>query len=190
MWLETIVILFGLFLMLLTIALEIYFIYAIVISKNCKYPPAFPSFGNMKKLSLDEARKVLSTQKNLRVVDLGCGTGTLLLPLAKEFPQHHFVGYDWDFFVIQIIKFKARNLKNVEIVQSNFMKADISSFDLLLCFLDTAAAADLSVGMNERIKSGAVIISNAFELKDMTPQKILDAKSYGMPLKIYIYEKK
>lgn len=188
---DVLLVLSALVLMFVTIGLELYFIYAIVISKNCKYPPAFPSFGNMKKLSLAEAREVLAESGTpLRVVDLGCGTGTMLLPLAREFPEHFFVGYDWDRFVTAIIRFRSRKMKNVEIIRDDFMKADIASYDLLLCFLDTKAAEDLSDEMKEKLKPGAVVVSNAFELKGMVPEKILDAKSYGMPLKVYVYKNK
>ncbi len=170
------------------IAFELYFLYAVIISKNCKYPPAFPSFGNMKKLTLQEARKVLgSSDKPLKVIDLGCGTGTLLLPLAKEFPQHQFVGYDWDWFVCKIIRFRTRKMKNVQIIRGDFMKAEFKDYDLLLCFLDTKAAEDLSLDLKGKIKDSAVIISSAFELTGMQPSEILDAKSYGMPLKVYVY---
>lgn len=179
---------FGLLLAVGCIAFELYFLYAVIISKNCKYPPAFPSFGKMKKLTLQEARKVLgASDKPLKVIDLGCGTGTLLVPLAKEFPQHQFVGYDWDWFVSKVIRLRTRKMANVKIVRDDFMKANFGEYDLFLCFLDTKAAEDLSLDLKDKIKKTTVIISSAFELKDMQPAEILDAKSFGMPLKVYIY---
>lgn len=182
--------LFGCVLVVVCIGFELYFLYAIFISKNCKYPPAFPSFGNMKKIALAEAEKFLSSSKHpLKVVDLGCGVGGLLLPLAKKFPEHQFVGYDWDFFVCQILKWRSRKLSNLQVVRDNFMHADLKKYDLLLCFLDTKAAEDLSLKMKQEIKDDALIVSSAFELKGMTPTEVFDAKSYGMPLKVYLYKK-
>lgn len=187
---DIVFLLFALLLCVGCIVFELYFLYAVIISKNCKYPPAFPSFGNMKKITLQEARKFLNnSDKPLKVIDLGCGAGTLLVPLAKEFPQHQFVGYDWDWFVTKIICFRTRKFANVTIVRDDFMKADFKIYDLLLCFLDTKAAEDLSLDLKDKIKENAVIISSAFELKDMQPSEILDAKSYGMPLKVFIYRK-
>ena len=181
--------LFGCVLTVRCIAFELYFIYAVIISKNCKYPPAFPSFGNMKKIALNEAEKFLSTaDKPLKVIDLGCGTGGLLLPLAKKFPEHQFVGYDWDFFVCQILKWRARKLTNLAVVCDNFLKAKLQDYDLLLCFLDTKAANELSLKVSQEIKPDTMIISSAFELKDLTPSEVFDAKSYGMPLKVYVYK--
>lgn len=181
--------LFGCVLVVLCIAFELYFLYALFISKNCKYPPAFPSFGKMKQIALSEAEEILSVaDKPLKVIDLGCGTGGLLLPLAKKFPNHKFVGYDWDFFVCQILKWRSRHLHNLEVVHGNFLNTDLCEYDLLLCFLDTKAADELSSKVAHEIKSGASIISSAFELRDLTPQKIFDAKSFGMPLKVYVYK--
>lgn len=181
--------LFGCLLTVFCLAFELYFLYAIFISKNCKYPPAFPSFGNMKKIALAEAEDFLEkSNKSLVIVDLGCGTGGLLLPLAKKFPQHKFVGYDWDFFVCRILKWRARKLLNLTVVKENFMNVDLSQYDLLLCFLDTKAAEELSSKVALEIKPNAMIISSAFELKDLIPQKIFDTKSFGIPLKVYVYK--
>ena len=181
--------LFGCVLTVLCIVFELYFIYAVIISKNCKYPPAFPSFGNMKKIALSKAEKVLAAaDKPLKVVDLGCGTGGLLLPLAKKFPEHQFIGYDWDFFVCRILKWRGRNLSNLTIIRDNFLNVNLSQYDLLLCFLDTKAAVELSQKVSKEINPNAVIISSAFELKDLTPSEIFDAKSFGMPFKVYLYK--
>ncbi len=186
---DILLLLFGCVLVVVCIGFELYFLYAILISKNCKYPPAFPSFGNMKKIALAEAEKFLSSSKHpLKVVDLGCGVGGLLLPLAKKFPQHQFVGYDWDFFVCQILKWRSRKLSNLQVVRDNFMHADLKKYDLLLCFLDTKAAEDLSLKVKQEIKDDALIVSSAFELKGLTPTDVFDAKSYGMPLKVYVYK--
>lgn len=186
---ELLILFLGLVLAFVCIAYEIYFIYAVVISRNCKYPPAFPSFGNMKRLCLEEARKVLNVKgKKLKIIDLGCGTGTLLLPLAKEFPEHEFVGYDWDWIICKIVKFRSKKLSNIKIICDNFMKADFEEYDLIMCFLDTRAAVDLSSKFKERLKPGTVVISSAFELKNLEPTRILDARSYGMPLKVFVYE--
>ncbi len=181
--------LFGCVLVVACIGFELYFLYALFISKNCKYPPAFPSFGNMKKIALNEAEKILQNSNTpLKVVDLGSGTGGLLIPLARKFPQHQFIGYDWDFFVCQILKFRARHLSNLKVIRGDFLKADLSQYDLLLCFLDTQAAEDLSLKVQQEIKENARIISSAFELKGLNPTQIYDAKSYGMPLKVYVYD--
>ena len=181
--------LFGCVLVVLCLAFELYFLYAIFISKNCKYPPAFPSFGKMKKIALAEAEAFLTqADQPLTIADLGSGTGGLLLPLAKKFPKHRFVGYDWDFFVCKILQWRARKLSNLSVVHCDFLKADLSKNDLLLCFLDTKAAEELSLKVAREIKPDAMIISSAFELKDLTPQKVFDAKSYGMPLKVFVYK--
>ena len=188
---DILVLLFGCLLILACIGFELYFLYALLISKNCKYPPAFPSFGKMKKIALSEAETFLKqVDRPLKIIDLGSGTGGLLLPLAKKFPEHQFVGYDWDFVVCQILKWRSRKLANLSVVRANFLNTDLSQYDLLLCFLDTKAAEELSLKMAKEVKKDALIISSAFKLNDLSPQKIFDAKSFGMPLKVYIYQKR
>ena len=67
-----------------------------------KEPPFICSIGKVKKTVLDEARRFLKDNNQAKVTDLGCGSGTLLSPLAKEFPLIKFVGYEYDWFAFLI----------------------------------------------------------------------------------------
>ena len=180
--------LFAFLLLIFGMLFGIYFFYAVFLSKNFQYPPAFPSFGNMRKQALLEAETFLSSaDKSLKVIDLGCCIGGLLVPLAKKFPNCQFVGYDWDFFVVKIARWRCRKLKNVSIVHANFLQADLSSYDLILGFLGVKASQDLSLILQEKFKPKAKLISLAFEVPGLKCDKVIDATSYGMPLKVYVY---
>lgn len=185
---DILLLLFAFLLLIFGIFFGIYFFYAVFLSKNFQYPPAFPSFGNMRKQALLEAETFLSSaDKSLKVIDLGCGIGGLLVPLAKKFPNHQFVGYDWDFFAAKIAQWRCRKLKNVSIVHANFLQADLSSYDLILGFLGVKASQDLSLILQKKFKPKAKLISLAFEVPGLKCDKVIDATSYDMPLKVYVY---
>lgn len=167
---------------------EIYFLYAVIISKNCKYPPFVPSFGGMKKVALSKSRELLKNAScPLNVIDLGCGTGTLLKPLAQEFPNHHFIGYEWDWVIFKILKFRLRKLSNVELIRADFMKRDLAQEDLVLCFLDGKVAEDLGLKFKDELRPGAEVISSAFEIVDLTPDEVVETKGLGFSWKVYFY---
>ena len=75
---------------------------------------------------------------NGTVVDLGCGSGALLLPLAELFPKLRFVGVDLSGNMLAIAKNESvkRQLKNVSFLQENFTQissiAD-NSIDFVYC---------------------------------------------------------
>ena len=62
----------------------IYSIYSLLKGRFGKFAPYVPSVGKSKSTMLDIARKhLLEADKSLTVIDLGSGTGSLLIPLAK-----------------------------------------------------------------------------------------------------------
>lgn len=51
------------------------------------------------------------SSKLLIVVDLGCGWGSLISELAKNFPKHTFVGIEWGAFTSKSQNSEQENLK-------------------------------------------------------------------------------
>lgn len=167
---------------------EVYFVVAYMHSRFGEFPPFFPSFGKMKKVCLEEAEQILrQSQKTLTIVDLGCGSGSLLIPLAKKFPQHRFIGYDWDVVPYAIASFRARHIVNVELFCADFTQADLSEADIVLIFGGKKLFAQWGKKFVESLKNDAVIVSEAFPITQLVPEKEILATSYGMALKVYTY---
>ncbi len=167
---------------------EVYFVAAYARSGFGEYPPFFPSFGRMKKTCLNEARKILrQAEKPLKVTDLGCGSGSLLIPLAKEFPQHEFIGYDWDVVPYAFASLRARHLSNVRLYCADFTKADLKTADLVLIFGGKKLFAEWGERFVLGLKNGAAVISEAFPIMQLEAEKEIATPSYGMPLKVYTY---
>lgn len=167
---------------------EVYFVAAYAHSGFGEYPPFFPSFGRMKKICLREAREILAqSEKPLKVVDLGCGSGSLIIPLAKEFPQHEFCGYDWDVVPFSIASFRARHIKNVQLFCEDFTKAGYGDADVVLIFGGKKLFANWGERFAAELKNGTRVISEAFPIPQLVAEKEIEAPSYGMPLKVYTY---
>ena len=173
----------------ISIYVSIYIISAYLKSEHGKYPPFVPTFGAMKNISLQEARKILqSSNKPLKIVDLGSGDGRMLLPLAQAFPRHHFCGYEWSWTLWRISAWRGQGLDNLRFIKQNFMQADLSDVDLVMCFLSNELSQDLSNKFKHELKQGSIIISSAFAIKELTPLKEISAPTYGfLPLKVYVY---
>lgn len=155
-----------------------------------KYGPFVSSYGKIKEDILDEARKVLKkSKKPLKVTDLGCGSGALLIPLAKEFPQHEFVGLEWDVVPLTMGKIKARGLKNIRFVKGDYMKTNHSDMDLIMCYVLKVTGEPLGKKLAKEIKETTVVISEMFPLGHLEEVKQIQSSIYGVPEKIFIYKK-
>ena len=171
----------------------IYVVYQLYSFVRCgcgKYGPFVSSYGKIKEDILDEARAILKkSKKKMKVTDLGCGSGALLLPLAKEFPEHEFIGLEWDVVPLTMGKIKARGLKNITFVKGDYMKASNKDMDLIMCYVLKVTGEPLGKKLANEIKDSAIVISEMFPLGHLDEIKQIKSSVYGVPEKIFVYRK-
>ena len=174
----------------MAIVYVVYQFYSFIRCGCGKYGPFVSSYGKIKDDMLEEARSVLKkSKKKLRVTDLGCGSGALLIPLAKEFPQHEFVGLEWDIVPLTMGKIKASGLKNISFVKGDYMKEDHSSFDVIMCYVLKVTGEPLGKKLAKEIKDSAVVISEMFPLGHLEEVKQIKSSIYGVSENIFVYKK-
>lgn len=168
----------------------VYQLYSFVRCGCGKYGPFVSSYGKIKDDILDEARSILKkSKKKMKVTDLGCGSGALLLPLAKEFPEHEFVGLEWDVVPLTMGKIKARGLKNISFVKGDYMKTSHKDMDLIMCYVLKVTGEPLGKKLAKEIKDSAIVISEMFPLGHLEEIKQINSSVYGVPEKIFVYKK-
>jgi SAM-dependent methyltransferase len=171
----------------------VYLLYQVYSYIKCgcgKYGPFVSSYGKIKDDIIDEARKILKkSKKPMRVTDLGCGSGVLLLPLAKEFPQHEFIGLEWDVVPLTMGKIKAHGLKNIKFVKGDYMKTSHSDMDLIMCYVLKVTGEPLGKKLAKEIKDDCIVISEMFPLGHLDEVKQIESSIYGVPEKIFVYKK-
>ena len=91
------------------------------------------------------------------VVDFGCGSGALMLPLAHAFPEHRFVGVDMNPKAVEILQERAKlaGLDNVE-GQIGMIEAYAGKCDCALALHACGNATDHA--MLKAISSGAAYV--------------------------------
>lgn len=173
-------------LVLIISAVGVIVIYFMLNSRFMHDSPPVPSSGKVKMAMIEDVANVLKERKNQIVMDLGSGWGTLLLPLAKKFPKHQFVGIEYGCIPYFVSKFRARKMKNLTFLRQNFFKADISKADIIFLFLLTSTMAKLTQKCQKETKKGALIYANRFRMKGVTPkQKVSLGSDYDS---YYIYK--
>ena len=153
-----------------------------------KYPPYVPSFGAERKNIIEKTENILKNRASeTTVLDPGCGTGGLILKLAKEFPQHRFVGIEWNKFAAFVCRLKAKKYKNVEIICDDMFNHDFGHADIIVCFLIEPLMKRFTEKVLKDNKKPQTVISNTFELPDIELYRKIDGK--GIFFKnVYIYK--
>ncbi len=176
------------FICFVAIAFNLYWLLSYVCSDWGKYPPFIMSLGRSRYEVIRIASEhLLKYEKSQKIVDLGCGCGSLLLPLAKKFPQHQFVGIERDIVAYTLMKVFSYKYKNIKVVYGNFMKYEWRDYDVFLCYTGNEIATFISQKIKKEAKEKAIIISETFKMPNLYLVKEIDTNTFGIPLKVFVY---
>jgi len=121
------------------------------------------------------------------ILDLGSGWGGILIALSKIFPNSKITGYElspWPYLISRMRIFSSR--KNVNVFRENFFDKDISSADIIFCYLSPYHMDKLKekfAGLPE----GKCIISCSFPILGWKIDKKEDVTSFFIKTPIFRY---
>ena len=154
-----------------------------------KFPPFIPSFGKEKCVLVKEVTKILKKSKNqLTILDPGCGTGTLLLRLAKEFPNHKFIGIEWSLLFAFICKMRCNMFKNIEFIHGDLFKHDFGQADIIICFLMEPLMKKFSEKLLTDNKKEQIIFTNTFKIPNLPLVQEVGTGKGILFKNIYVYK--
>lgn len=170
-----------------SLALIVYLVFLIfdMLDFIIKKIPPLPTFSTV----IPPLLEAMENKEKKVFVDLGCGTGKVLLAVKKRYPETRVVGYEiWPSqFLRAKIKFLVRGLK-ADIFRKDLFKADLKEADIVFCFLLTTFMEKLEEKLQRELKSGAWVVSNTFQFPTWKPIKIIPTgkTQFGT---LYIYQK-
>lgn len=126
-------------------------------------------------------REILLLARELgvrEVLDLGAGTGSLIVPLAREAPEIHWVGVENSPLPWAIAKLRATTLPNCEVRYQSLWQTDLSRAGLVYAFLSPAPMRRLWQKASAEMTSGACLVSNSFPVPDAEASETIDADGY------------
>jgi len=123
--------------------------------------------------------------KNFTVYELGCGKAGFLRAFEKRCPQSKLFGVENLFLPWLIAKIQTSLSKsNIKIIKKNLFKVDLGQADLIYCYLNQKMMKKLADKFKQECKPGTKIISYAFSLPNLKPEKEIELENRN---KIFFY---
>ena len=108
-------------------------------------------------------------KKNDKIVDLGSGTGRIIIEVAKRHRNNLIIGVEKSYILRTVTKFRLLFhpilKKRVQIIKHDFFNLDIRSFNVVFCFL-TPEAMRILTPKFKQLNQGSRIVSYMFHIDE------------------------
>ena len=126
--------------------------------------------------------------KTAPIFELGSGWGSLLIPLAKKYPQRKIIGYELSIipWVTTVILKNLLGLQNIQVYRKDFLHSDISSASIIVCYLFPKGMQALETKISTQGGRLEYLVSNNFSLPSHQPIKKIQLNDlYQSPVYLY-----
>lgn len=134
--------------------------------------------------------EIVSAGPGDTLVDLGCGDGRILTMAVEEFNVDRAIGYELNKHLAEttINNIYRKELGDkIEVVNSNFMDADLSPATIITLYLTTSGNAKLRTKFINELKKGTRIISHDFPIMDWNTSTLDNEAIKVGSHKIFLY---
>jgi cyclopropane fatty-acyl-phospholipid synthase-like methyltransferase len=135
--------------------------------------------------AIDVMAETIEQRQSRHFIDLGAGIGSMIVPLARAFPECHFTGVEYSPMSWLIGWLRTRKLGNVDWRYANLWSAPLANFDLAYAFLSPAPMPQLASKFDAEMRPGGLLISNSFFIQD----READAERQAGEMTLFFYEK-
>ncbi|MFQ5492652.1 MAG: rRNA adenine N-6-methyltransferase family protein [Candidatus Dojkabacteria bacterium] len=132
-----------------------------------KGAPYYPS----NKHAIAQMLEFAQLKPESKVAELGSGDGRLAIKLAKA--GFEVTAYEINpiFTIITRLIAMLRRVPNLKIKQEDFLKADLSKYDIVVTYLYPGIMQKLEKKLYSELKSGSLVITNTFSMQKKKPLK-------------------
>lgn len=125
------------------------------------------SSGKARQVMLDS----IDPSRSGPFIDLGSGWGTLVVPLARSFPEQQVIGYELSFvpWLISLVRKYFLRLDNLTLYRKDFRKGDLTKATTLFCYLYPGGMDFLHEKLKQERKDDVLIVSTSATLSPCPP---------------------
>lgn len=108
----------------------------------------------------------LDIKRRAVIYELGSGWGSLVIALAKAFPETEIRGVELSPFPYLISKLRCRRLGNVRLFRRSFFDCDLSDADAVTCYLMMKPMPKIAALLDRTLRPGTPVVSLSFWFRD------------------------
>lgn len=179
------------------VLLAIYLVFLLMISRGFKISPTVTSNSkSIKKMAKYIKRYIEdSNKKNVRILDIGSGYGTLLFKINKYLKKRlnkkvnvEFVGYEISKIIYTISKLRNR-YKNITLIHDDINNMKDFNYDIVITFI-LAKQQKLFLDIYRKFPKGTTIIANSLPIpfEENDNFKLIRTIKVHYHWNIYIYQ--
>jgi SAM-dependent methyltransferase len=111
----------------------------------------------------------LPPRAGFRLLDLGCGTGSLLANLATLRPDGDYHGIETAPLSFALSWWRTRARAAVRVTWGDFWTTDLARYDVVYAYLSPQPMARLWQKARREMKPGSLLVSNSFAIPGVAP---------------------
>jgi len=123
--------------------------------------------------------KQASLPKQAIVYELGSGWGSLVIALARAFPEARIRGIETSPLPYWVARIRTANMPNVFLQRSNFHESDLQDAHAVTCYLMIKPMRKLAAQLDRMLKPGTPVVSLTFRFRDREVAAV--AQGPGLP---------
>jgi Putative methyltransferase len=100
------------------------------------------------------------------VYELGSGWGSLVMALARAFPEAQIRGIEMSPVPYWVSRIRTRNMPNVLLHRGNFYASDLRDAQAVTCYLMIKPMPKLAAFLDRALRSGTPVVSLSFWFRD------------------------
>lgn len=130
---------------------------------------------------------IVRRQRAESLIDLGAGIGSVVIPLAKRFPQMRITAVEQAPIPWLILSWRCRGIKNIKICRDNFWDYQLGNFSIVFAFLSPIVMSRLDEKCRNELGGDSLLVSSTFPLQDRIPSSVVSLNS-KKHLKLHCYK--
>lgn len=119
--------------------------------------------------------QIIRRERAQTFAELGAGIGTVVVPLAKRFPDLRIEAWERAPLLWALLCLRCRNYGKIAISHHSIWQSDLSIHDVAFAFLSPLPMARLGEKIQREMQPGSLFVSAEFPVPGWTPESVVDA---------------